>query len=219
MTNKTIEQTMEKLPEIQIGKGIIQNEYHEFDVFDHTLAVVEAVKTFTQNPETIVAAYLHDIGKPPAAKPRLYNGIPQFDKQGRARHTFPNHEIIGAEMVRGLNSEIFNQYNLNQENIAKLVEHHYTPMKRILKMRETKNISEFLGKFKILKQTLTETDTDISELMNLFAADTIGKGNTWGDAEELLEVRKAILGENNLAEIYQMQKLEGGKKWGYSVKE
>ena len=219
MKTQTLEQTINQLPEVQAGRGVIQNEFHEFDVYNHTIKVVEALREMTQNTETIIAAYLHDIGKPVVAEPRLYDGVPQYDEQGRARHTFPNHEYIGAQMVREMNSEIFTSLELNQDNIAKLVEHHFTPMKGIKQMRKATTYQEFLTAYETMKNTLEESGTNLTEIMSLFTADVIGKGSGAEDAEELISIRNAILGQNTLPEVYQSQKQLGGTDRRYSVKE
>ncbi len=219
MTLEKLEQRLLQIPQILAGINLIQNEYHQFDVYEHTLAVAREIKKFNPSQDLLAAAYLHDIGKPSAAKPRMYGGIPQFDEKGRQRHTFPNHEFTGAEIVRTLDKQIFASLELNQEHIAQLVGAHYLPMKGIEPMRATQNYLDFEKKFHELEKIITSTKLNHEELMNLFAADSIGKGDVWGDLPELLEIRKAILGENNLKEIYLMQKICGGNKYGYAKKE
>ncbi len=219
MMVSSLEQIFSRLPEVQAGIGCIQNEFHEFDVYDHTIAVVTAVKDFTSDAETIVAAYLHDIGKPVVAEPRLYDGVLQYDGLGRPRQTFPDHESKGARMVRSLDSSIFHQHGLDQENIARLVEHHFTPMKGIKQMRLAKDYASFISAYDVMKETLAGSGTDMVELMSLFAADIIGKGNGAEDAGELLKIRSALLGESTLPGVYHMQKDLGGTDRRYAVKE
>jgi putative nucleotidyltransferase with HDIG domain len=218
-TNTRIERELLQLPEILAGRNLIQNEYHQFDVYDHTIAVIESLKEFKPNEDLIAAACLHDIGKPIVAKPRIYKGIPQLDAEGRQRHTFPDHEIVGAKIVRNLDNRLFNNLGLNQENIARLVEAHYLPMTEIGLMRATENPIDFERNFQRLKNSLSNRGFNLSDLMDLFAADSLGKGDIWGDLSELLEVRGAVLGKNNLELIYNMQKAQGGKKYGYARKE
>jgi tRNA nucleotidyltransferase (CCA-adding enzyme) len=84
---KLLEQTgilAELLPELAEGIGVEQNEWHAYDVWHHSLATADAAP-----PDDVtlrLAALLHDVGKP-----RTKEG-PHFYR----------HEIVGAEMARGL---------------------------------------------------------------------------------------------------------------------
>jgi len=223
-TLSDLEQRLMNLPEIQAGIGLIQNEYHAFDVFDHTMEVVRYVKERSSDKDLIAAAYLHDIGKPVTAKPRVYDGVLQKDEEGRQRHTFPNHEYVGEEMVREMSNKFFEENNLNQEKIGKLVGAHYLPMIGIAKTRKTRNYQEFVSAFNSLAQEIDKTGLDREELMNLFHADTLGKGNTFGDGEELLKIKEILVNKSNpeemIREVYEMQLREAENgKYGYVIKE
>jgi poly(A) polymerase/tRNA nucleotidyltransferase (CCA-adding enzyme) len=74
----------EVLPELAEGVGIEQNEWHAYDVWHHSLATVDAAPA--GDLVLRLAALLHDVGKPRT-------------KQGPH---FYRHEIVGAEMTRGL---------------------------------------------------------------------------------------------------------------------
>jgi hypothetical protein len=219
MVNKQLETRLIELPEIVAGRNLIQNEYHLHDVFNHTLAVVEHLKTLGAGDNLLATGYLHDIGKPVVARPRYYGQIQQFDDEGRPRNTFPNHEVVGARMVRNLSPELFEQFRLNQEKIALLVENHYEPMKYIERLRATRNPQDFLKLFEQTRKDLVNRGIPLKDLMDLFAADTIGKGDTWGDAKELLKFREALLGIVHPLEVYKMQAIQGGIKYGYKIKE
>ncbi len=74
----------ELLPELAEGVGVEQNEWHAYDVWHHSLATVDAAPP--GNLALRLAALLHDVGKPRT-------------KQGPH---FYRHEIVGAQMARGL---------------------------------------------------------------------------------------------------------------------
>jgi poly(A) polymerase/tRNA nucleotidyltransferase (CCA-adding enzyme) len=74
----------ELFPELAEGIGVEQNEWHAYDVWHHSLATVDAAPA--GDIVLRVAALLHDVGKPRT-------------KQGPH---FYRHEIVGAEMTRGL---------------------------------------------------------------------------------------------------------------------
>ena len=50
-----IERTFLEMPEVQAGRGMIQNEYHRFDVFDHTIDVVGHLKVQAVGVPILVA--------------------------------------------------------------------------------------------------------------------------------------------------------------------
>src|SRR5208283_2304366 len=71
-------------PELLEGVGVAQNEWHAYDVWEHTLATLDA--TPPGDTTLRLAALLHDVGKP-----RTKDG-PHFYR----------HEQIGAEMATGM---------------------------------------------------------------------------------------------------------------------
>lgn len=74
------------VPELLDGIGCAQGDYHHLDVFDHTLAVVQAAPP---NRRLRLAALFHDIAKPACRS---------VDAEGRIR--FFGHEKVGAETTR-----------------------------------------------------------------------------------------------------------------------
>ena len=121
MVQKTLDQLLISLPEVKAGKGIWQNPFHEFDVYDHSLDFVKHIKDLTDDLNLIVAGYLHDIGKPVCKIPTYKDGVLQEKEPGKPYHRFKNHEHVGANMVREMNSNIFLQYGLDKIKIADLV--------------------------------------------------------------------------------------------------
>ena len=214
-----LEEVLLNTPEVAAEKGIIQNEFHQYDVYDHTIAVVKALKEKTNDPNMIAAAYLHDIGKPITAKPREYEGVLQKDENGNIRHTFPDHEFVGEEMVRKMNPNLFIEYNLDQDKVARIVGIHYEPMKGIHAMRKTRTYTDFEKAYHQLERTLDQSGLTMEEVMNIFLADSIGKGNAPVDQPELLLVRDVLLMKRNLSlrEVYKVQK--NTIRRGYAEKE
>lgn len=98
------------IPGLERTVGVTQNSFHAYDVFEHTLAVVDASRP------TLVsrwAALLHDIGKPEA----------RSAEPARHGYTFYDHERIGAGMaeriLRGLRYP-----NDLVEQVTRLVANH-----------------------------------------------------------------------------------------------
>ena len=81
----------EVIPELLESVGVTQNRFHKFDVYRHTLSVVDHT---TGDAETLalvrLGALLHDVGKPRARQPR--EGAP-------GEYSFFKHEYVGAEMA------------------------------------------------------------------------------------------------------------------------
>lgn len=78
----------EFLPELAHCAGIEQNQYHKWDVFEHSIRCMDAIPN--TKLELRVAALLHDIGKPQT----------KIIRDGEA--TFYNHEKVSAEIAKSL---------------------------------------------------------------------------------------------------------------------
>jgi tRNA nucleotidyltransferase (CCA-adding enzyme) len=105
------------IPELLESVHFVQNRYHAWDVWRHTLRCVDFA------PRDLVvrlAALLHDVAKPRCAAPK--EGAP-------GEHTFYDHEKVGAQLA----AEILQRLRLPKreiERVALLVrEHnwHYQP--------------------------------------------------------------------------------------------
>lgn len=74
------------LPEITAGRGLAQNRFHAYDIFEHLLRSVDAALDL--NEPVRWAALLHDIGK-----------VPTRVETATGEATFHNHELYSARMV------------------------------------------------------------------------------------------------------------------------
>ncbi len=113
----------EVIPELTEGVGFHQNRFHVHDVWQHTLATVDATVLFSPDgPAWIVrmAALMHDVAKPRTAAPRP-------DAPGD--NTFYRHELVGAELAE----EICRRLKFStreREHVVNLVKNHmfwYSP--------------------------------------------------------------------------------------------
>jgi tRNA nucleotidyltransferase (CCA-adding enzyme) len=109
------------IPELLEGVGFSQNRYHAHDVWQHTLAAVDATDRLGDPPWLVrFAALLHDVAKPRTAADKP-------DAPGE--RTFFRHEHVGA----GMADEIARRLKLStreREIIVNLVGNHmfwYTP--------------------------------------------------------------------------------------------
>jgi putative nucleotidyltransferase with HDIG domain len=113
----------EVLPELLESVGVTQNRFHKFDVYHHTLSVVDhtgGAPGAPVDPILRLGALLHDVGKPRARQPR--EGAP-------GEFSFFKHEYVGAEMA----AAICRRWKLptaDRERVVAMVAHHmffYTP--------------------------------------------------------------------------------------------
>lgn len=97
------------LPEMRLQVGYDQHSpHHELSLWDHS---VSTVKLSPNNVEARWAALLHDVGKP-------------FVRQERPdRSIYPAHDIVGAEIVKGI-AKRMNWSNHRQHEVAELVRTH-----------------------------------------------------------------------------------------------
>jgi len=97
-------------PELLEQVGCEQNQWHAYDVWDHTMRVLDESEA---DPSERMAALLHDVAKPRTRA--------RSDKTGD--WTFYHHERVGADMAdRWLRDYRFS--NQERELIVDLVRHH-----------------------------------------------------------------------------------------------
>jgi len=70
--------------------GVMQNEFHLYDVWEHTMKTIDGIP-LERGATLRLTALLHDIGKPPTKT---------TDQLGRAH--FYQHQSVGAEMAAGM---------------------------------------------------------------------------------------------------------------------
>jgi uncharacterized domain HDIG len=107
----------EVLPELLAEFGCQQNRYHKNDVYQHSLATLDAVAA---KPILRLAALLHDVGKPGTQ-------TPQPDAPGE--FGFFKHEYVGAEMAEAIAGRL-RLSRAETELLVALVAQHmffYTP--------------------------------------------------------------------------------------------
>jgi tRNA nucleotidyltransferase (CCA-adding enzyme) len=107
----------EVLPEVLATFGCRQNRFHKHDVYQHSLATLDAVSA---EPILRLAALLHDVGKP-----RTQTAQPEAPGE----FGFFKHEYVGAEMVEAI-ADRLRMSRAETELLVGLVANHmffYTP--------------------------------------------------------------------------------------------
>lgn len=139
------------VPEMVLMFNCTQNKYHAYDVWVHTLQVVDACPE--NDPILRIGALFHDIGKPQSKKPHPVTGDA----------TFYEHEDIGADMVASIASRL--RFSAEERyRLIHLVQHHFIRYKP----EDTDSA---------VRRWIRKVGLDnISSLCTLARADIIGKG-------------------------------------------
>jgi tRNA nucleotidyltransferase (CCA-adding enzyme) len=98
------------IPELSDCYGVLQNKYHKYDVYYHSIYSCDAAPI--DMPLIRLAALLHDIGK-----------VPSRRLNDSGEYTFYNHEVIGSKLVK----RVLRRLKFSNEQIEKidnLVLHH-----------------------------------------------------------------------------------------------
>ena len=139
------------VPEMVPMFNCTQNKYHAYDVWVHTLEVVDACPE--NDPILRIGALFHDIGKPQSKKPHPVTGDA----------TFYEHEDIGADMVASIASRL--RFSTEERyRLIHLVQHHFIRYKS----EDTDSA---------VRRWIRKVGLDnIPSLCTLARADIIGKG-------------------------------------------
>jgi tRNA nucleotidyltransferase (CCA-adding enzyme) len=157
----------EVLPELIEGVGCTQNRFHKHDVYEHTLAVVDA----TPGDAVVrLGALLHDVGKPRARQPR--EGAP-------GEYSFFKHEYVGKDMADAI-CRRWKLSTADRERVVSMVEHHmffYAPEWTDGTVR------------RFVRRVGSDT---LSALFALREGDVVGRGFGEDPERELGELRRRI---------------------------
>jgi tRNA nucleotidyltransferase (CCA-adding enzyme) len=139
----------ELLPELLPMFGCNQNKYHEFDVWGHTLRVLDA----SPNEQHMrLAALFHDIGKPSVKGSHPVTG----------EATFYDHETVGSDMTDAIMRRL-KFSNDEREKVVHLVRHHLVP-----DIKSPSSIRRWVRK---------GGPDNVSDVIALAKADCAGKGS------------------------------------------
>lgn len=157
------------LPEMLPMVGCSQNRYHEFDVWKHTLLVVDSCPA--DDPLLRFAALCHDIGKPSTKKPHPQHGDA----------TFYDHEVVGAAMTRALMTRLHFSRE-ESDRVSHLVLHHFV---RYESSWSAAAVRRWIRKVR---------PENVDDLISLSMADISGKGNAYVSLEvsAMQELRQRV---------------------------
>lgn len=140
------------VPELIVLKGFDQHTpYHDKDVLDHTMAVLDAIEP---RLNLRMAALLHDISKPECFT---------VDEKGRGH--FYGHHIKSAQQAEIILRRLgYDEYFVGEVTI--LIRHHY--MKEVVLNIKEKGIKKFVD---------SVGEERLNDMFSLMRADIMGKKN------------------------------------------
>lgn len=110
------------LPEVSRMDGVLQNVFHQYDVFEHTMhAIANANVTLPDVDLTTLrmAMLLHDVGKPPTAEYRKDYG-----------YTFIDHQVVGANIALEICNRLRLENAMTNKVVTAVAEHMSVPGER-----------------------------------------------------------------------------------------
>jgi len=153
------------MPEVARCYGVLQNRYHAWDVYDHSLHTCDAAPA--AKPLVRWAALLHDIGKPDTRVERGGEG------------TFYNHQFVGAALADAM-LERLRFPRQERQTIVHLVREH---------MFDYRAVWSDAALRRWLRRVGVEA---IADLFDLRIADNLGNGLRTGFPHYLEEMRARI---------------------------
>jgi hypothetical protein len=177
-----------KLGVVKAGIGLYQNEYHELDVYQHTLICVEKLKMLGAR-DTLIT-----------------------DDEGHILNQFKGgHEALGREMVLLLPEDFFADLGIDQKEVAEIVGCHYLPMKYFMTIRYVHGRKQLKAFYNKLEKALNNAPAKREDIVYIFIADCLAKGNIIEPHIPVLKLVYGFLGEKrdnfdelaNLWDIYE----------------
>ncbi len=162
------------LPELSACRGIVQGDFHSFDVLDHSLYACDGAPK--DRIEVRFAALFHDLGKAETAEAKRMDHVSgESDEQP----TFHGHEKSSERISRGICRRLrFSK--TSEERICRLVRHHMF------------NYNERWSDAAI-RRFIARVGTDlIDDLFALRRADSYGMRRRPGSEAPLLELKRRI---------------------------
>lgn len=158
------------IPELEVGRGVTQNQAHSYDVWEHLLRSLQHAADKKWPLETRLAALFHDISKPETKDLSRETG----------QITFYGHEVKGSRETRKILERLkFSRVTI--EKVVKLVRWHM-----FFSDTETITLSA------VRRMIVNVGRENIWDLMNLRMCDRIGTGRPKEDPYRLRKYQAMI---------------------------
>lgn len=164
------------LPELSACRGIIQGDFHSFDVLDHSLYCCDGAPK--DRPEVRFAALFHDLGKAETADER---SLALVSGDSAEYPTFHGHEKASEQITHKICRRLrFSK--ASEERICRLVRHHMF------------NYNEQWSDAAVRRFIARVGKDLIDDLFALRTADTFGMRRRPGSGAPLIELKRRIEG-------------------------
>ncbi|MDH5682160.1 MAG: HD domain-containing protein [Spirochaetota bacterium] len=157
--------------ELLEGYGVLQNEFHEYDVYYHSLSACDAA-----SPDDLIirlSALFHDIGKP-----RSKRQLPVGDDE-HSKNVFYDHENIGARMTY----QILKKFGFHHSTVTKV--------SKLVRLHMFHYTSEWTDS--AVRRLIRKANEDLPDLFKLRAADRLGSGKKDGESKAIQRLERRIL--------------------------
>lgn len=193
----------EVIPELKQTMGFDQNnKFHQHNVYEHTLAVVDGCKT----DDFIIklAALLHDIGKPASYTE---------DEEGWGH--FYGHPVVSKEITEQILERRLRLSREQSNTLLELIEFHdtgFASTKGAVKRYLNKHSKEFFDKWFILKESDIADHLFADNLREKYGLDNLRKMiNTVIEEEACFSLKDLAI---NGRDIMDLMQLKQGKQVG-----
>jgi hypothetical protein len=165
-----------ELPIVKNCMGVLQNGYHQYDIFNHSQIAGSRCYSLSKSPLLAAAGLFHDIAKPSTATPYMIDG------SGTEHNYFPRHAEFGKELVSKMSLDFFEKWGLDQDYIADITGTHSIPMNCIKnsRLRNHNNHqikrSDYVSLEDKILDKLSGGKIPVEDALTLFLADTYAKG-------------------------------------------
>ena len=157
--------------ELLEGYGVIQNEFHEYDVYYHSLSACDAASP--DDPIIRMSALFHDIGKP-RSKRQVSVGDDELSK-----NVFYDHENIGARMTY----QILKKFGFHHSTVTKV--------SKLVRLHMFHYTSEWTDS--AVRRLIRKANKDLPDLFRLRAADRLGSGKKDGESRAIQRLERRIM--------------------------
>jgi tRNA nucleotidyltransferase (CCA-adding enzyme) len=141
-------------PDLERGIGVMQNQAHSFDVYEHLLRAVQHAADKDWNTAVRVAALFHDISKP---ETRRWSDV-------KNDWTFHGHEVVGARVTKRILHDLKFPNEISEKVIALVRWHMFFSDPDKVSMSAVRRIIVNVGR------------ENVWDLLNLRVCDRIGTG-------------------------------------------
>lgn len=156
--------------ELLEGYGLLQNDFHEYDVYYHSLTACDAAKA--EEPFIRLGALFHDVGKPRTRRVVL-NETTQ-----RSQNVFYDHENIGSRMAY----KILKKLGFSHQTVTKV--------SKLVRLHMFHYTNDWTNS--AVRRFMKKANSDLNNLYKLRKADRVGSGKKSGESRALQNLDRRI---------------------------